>query len=475
MNKKKLSLIIAFCLAASMLAGCGKKVEDGKTQDITENDFTSQEDVVEGTQVTDITGADGETTETQVITDAEGNAVTDDNGQIITITEAQNGENTSVTTGETLSPEEIESIVMAGLETTTTAETTTFLAEASADNTYKFAYETLSDREKKLYDDIVDSAMTLSGRVKDVDDISVKEWAKVFGIVYNQEPQLFWLNKKVRTGRVYCNEIDTDKIKQMQKKIDAEADKLIAQADKKSSVFDKLKVFHDYLVLNSTFKQNEDIYGWNASIYNAFVRTDGQSDIQCAGYAKAMLYLCNKADIPCMVVSGTNKAGNSHAWNKVKVEGEWYNLDCTWDDPVLAKAETDYIRYNYFLVPDKWINNITHFNINTRTVDTDTFKYYDPPAATATAQNYFIKNGYVYNDKESAEKALKAQIDTAVANGTTVTQVMVGSKSVYDAVIMDAKSIQDYAKSKNTKVKGIADGDSSETMLLIEFDVKYNK
>ena len=41
--------------------------------------------------------------------------------------------------------------------------------------------------------------------------------------------------------------------------------------------------------------------------------------------------------------------GGGHAWNKVKVDGSWYNIDLTWDDPVSSRP---ILSYDYFLVSD---------------------------------------------------------------------------------------------------------------------------
>ena len=56
----------------------------------------------------------------------------------------------------------------------------------------------------------------------------------------------------------------------------------------------------------------------------------------CDGMSKAYALMCNIEGIPCVRVIG--KAGKSlqsaggHAWNKVKLGGQWYTVDCTWGD-----------------------------------------------------------------------------------------------------------------------------------------------
>lgn len=50
----------------------------------------------------------------------------------------------------------------------------------------------------------------------------------------------------------------------------------------------------------------------------------------CAGYSRAFQYLMMRLGIPCYYCTGY--AGESHAWNIVKLGDDYYNVDLTWDD-----------------------------------------------------------------------------------------------------------------------------------------------
>lgn len=65
----------------------------------------------------------------------------------------------------------------------------------------------------------------------------------------------------------------------------------------------------------------------------------------CQDYAELFCTMCNRASIPCELVSGS--ARGNHAWNRVYLDGKWQYIDCTWDDPVSA---TPTLRYDYFLI-----------------------------------------------------------------------------------------------------------------------------
>ena len=78
----------------------------------------------------------------------------------------------------------------------------------------------------------------------------------------------------------------------------------------------------------------------------------------CDGYAKAMRLLCGIEGIPCIRITGTftddDGQAVNHAWNKVCIEGVWYNVDATMDAWHVADGNTRYsvINHGYFLVSD---------------------------------------------------------------------------------------------------------------------------
>ncbi|MDE5742005.1 MAG: hypothetical protein K2H90_06110 [Oscillospiraceae bacterium] len=459
--KKKFLSVLAFIMALSMMAaGCSNNTD---TEGADGSDASESIKVIggDGEEGTTVSGGGSEQSAGEIMTDIDGNAVTGVDGNALTVPAETTAENT-----QTLSEEEILAAM--------TSESTTPNLSITRTDTERYGYSTLTADEKKLYDDIVSGIENLRYKICDEDAYSIEEWTKIYGMVYNQEPRLFYMNSKVKVGKLFYTTKSPEAINEMQASIDAVADKLVSEAAGKSSTYEKLKVFHDYLVLNSSFEFSEGDQSYNASIYNAFGSGEPQGNIQCNGYAKAMQYLCDKAGIVSMVVTGETSAGASHAWNVVDVDGKWYNLDCTWDDPLLENANYKNIRYNYFLVPDKWIHEITHMHINQQKLSSGKYiTYFTPPACTETSQNYFIKNGYVYNDFDSADAAIRAEIKKAAENKSRSAHIMVGSKDVYDKIYAKGTEYQNYAK-EFSGVRGINNAACSEEMLVIEFDVLYN-
>lgn len=71
----------------------------------------------------------------------------------------------------------------------------------------------------------------------------------------------------------------------------------------------------------------------------------------CEGYSEAMKLICDRENIPCIIIVGTGNGG-AHAWNYIQMEdGKWYGLDVTWDD----QAST---YYDYFLVGSESVNAV---------------------------------------------------------------------------------------------------------------------
>lgn len=52
----------------------------------------------------------------------------------------------------------------------------------------------------------------------------------------------------------------------------------------------------------------------------------------CQGYAQAFTMIAREAGLESIIVSGDVVNGGPHAWNRVKVDGDWKSLDPTWND-----------------------------------------------------------------------------------------------------------------------------------------------
>ncbi len=101
----------------------------------------------------------------------------------------------------------------------------------------------------------------------------------------------------------------------------------------------------------------------------------------CGGYARAVQYLLQQFGMEATYVTGGN-----HAWNLVRLDGEYYYVDATWGDPTLDGSDLqDHLTYSYFAM--------TTADLQRKyTLDADTLPL---PECIATADNYFYRNGMV--------------------------------------------------------------------------------
>lgn len=355
---------------------------------------------------------------------------------------------------------EVVTEISAETETTSASQSSdTDVTVTDGSELYKsrYAYNTLTDDEKTLYASIVSAAYDFDMSVDVPDGISKNDAFKVCLIVYNEEPQLFWLDSGFTVNmNIVTLKYKTSKsnISSMQEKINANVSPLLAKINAASSDYDKLKLMYDYVVLHNDFSL--DSSGYNPTIYNAFTSS---GELQCAGYAKAIQYLCDKAGIDSTVVVGKNTSGDSHAWNVVKCNGKYYNLDATWGDPMNPSNgkidyNSDYIRYTYFLVPDSIVHDISHLNVNEYNLSSDsTIKLFTPPTANSETYNYFKQEGLYFTDVDEAKEAIKVQIEKAVSNKFQGVQIRV-STDIFSEIFSDKNVLeyQKYAKSLSDDV-----------------------
>ncbi len=108
----------------------------------------------------------------------------------------------------------------------------------------------------------------------------------------------------------------------------------------------KVKALHGYLILNTWYDRAAE---GNLTMSPHFAKQIIFENYGvCDGYSEAFKILLNAAGIECKVIYGDTPYG-LHAWNQVKIDGIWYNVDITWDDP----DDGSKILYDYFCVSDK--------------------------------------------------------------------------------------------------------------------------
>ena len=92
------------------------------------------------------------------------------------------------------------------------------------------------------------------------------------------------------------------------------------------SEFDKALAIHDWLTFNLDYDFT----------YSNYYVEDALTDRRCVcqGYALTFKMMCEMAGLNVIYVTGEGYSGGAwggHAWNQVRIDGKWYNVDLTWD------------------------------------------------------------------------------------------------------------------------------------------------
>ena len=112
------------------------------------------------------------------------------------------------------------------------------------------------------------------------------------------------------------------------------------------------KASYDYMEYNNMNLKEYDHRYADAHDAMGFV-IDGK--IVCDGYAYTYQWLLDYLGVESMVVYGNSTSNGKlegHAWNKVKIDGKWYNIDVCWSDTGCGR--------NYFLKSDDYFKSHYH-------------------------------------------------------------------------------------------------------------------
>lgn len=192
-------------------------------------------------------------------------------------------------------------------------------------------YQMLDEKGQHIYRQIYANANAMTEAFIPIEEVTVPEIKNAMMAVYNDHPELFWLNTtftcKYDNNKV-CAELDLD-YNMTKEELDKASPDFYRSANSiltelaNLSPYEKEVMLHNRLIQDIDYDQSADM---NQSAYSALV--GGKS--VCAGYARAYQYLMQRMGIPCYYCTGY--AGQDHAWNIVALEDGYYNVDVTWDD-----------------------------------------------------------------------------------------------------------------------------------------------
>lgn len=175
---------------------------------------------------------------------------------------------------------------------------------------------------------------------------NINSFVHPFNSFSNIETKYDTLGKiTIKVNKSYTEE----QINAINDKVDDIINKELKNASEKKEI---VKLAHNYIINHSKYdsdKSDKNINNYLSSIaYGPLLQGYGI----CGGYTDAMAIILDRFSIPNFKIISEN-----HIWNAVKIDGKWYHLDLTWDDPVTSDG-SDVLEYNFFLITTKELENL---------------------------------------------------------------------------------------------------------------------
>lgn len=282
--------------------------------------------------------------------------------------------------------------------------------ERDPTNVRMYAYELLSDGEKSVYNTLLQAITNFVGEVTTFEAYVTNDQVnKIIDYIQRDHPENFWFQHGAtfyfdtqthivdRVELRYC--MSPEEAASRQEQIKQAIGPFLESVDENMSDYEvTLRIYEniiklvDYDTIGLERQKKLTIDPTKPddlrSIYGVFVNKKAV----CAGYAKATQYLLNMFGIEC-----TYATSETHAWNLIKLEGDYYHLDTTWGDGSDTKAEknvTDSISYDCFCITTAEV-----LRLKSHTPESS----FPLPECTATKCNYHHRYGLYFRSYDFAK------------------------------------------------------------------------
>lgn len=261
-----------------------------------------------------------------------------------------------------------------------------------------YVYSTLDANTQRVYDEVY---YALDNHLDSIEvgttDLDVLNHA--VKAVYADHGNIFWAS-----GYIYTVETRREKTvalyyapkytfsqeerTALQAQIDIEVDQILSEIadhpDLYTDDYEKAKYLFSYLAENVDYRIDSEN---NQNILSVFLN----KETVCKGYTCAFQYLLNKVGIKSSIITG-DADGQAHTWNLVFLDGAYYYIDVTLGNSVYSDGmdgEKRFVNYTFFCIT-------TDELLMTHSPNSD----FVLPICTATADNYFFREGLYFSDWE---------------------------------------------------------------------------
>lgn len=216
-----------------------------------------------------------------------------------------------------------------------------------------FIYNTvLSPDQQIVYSQVYENIIAFNEHVFKLNvPLSHDDLYITMNAVYNDHPELFWVSTSYKYGYNSSGNVVQLKLNYCISRKDLAMatiafnnaiNNIVERAASMPTDLERERVVHDMICDMATYNALKPSH---QSAYSALV--EGNS--VCAGYSRAFQVACQKLGIICYYVTGVAN-GEEHAWNIVRIGGNYYNVDITGDDTINETLNT--YSYQYFNVSD---------------------------------------------------------------------------------------------------------------------------
>lgn len=353
--------------------------------------------------------------------------------------------------------EEIDSLPGQVAEETTAESDNTESCSLLEEGGSRFAYESLDAQEQIWYGEIEQALGEMTDTVKlstepigqglDEQDID-----RIFQCVLIDHPEIFYT-----TGYTYTKysrgdrtvgidfagtySLPREEAVNKAEEIRERASEWLSDIPSDASEYDKVKAVYEKIIFSTDYDLNASD---NQNIASVFL---GNSSV-CQGYAKATQYLLNHLGVMCTLVQGTVDTGEAHAWNLVRVDGDYYYVDTTWGDASYrmedgsGQEELPEINYDYLCVTTQEL-------LRTHCIESVVAM----PECTATQANYYVREG-VYFTSYDAEQ-MQSIFDRAWESGRTEITLKCADEECYREIcreLIDEQEIFSYMPENSSTI-----------------------
>ena len=309
-----------------------------------------------------------------------------------------------------------------------------------------------TEADRRAYAMIDYSAQSASDAKFTIDnDGTLDDLSAILDLYKGDHPEVFWLNDN--GGYEYIEHdsyteirllysVEGEELIAAKKRLNERTKELLDSMPQGLDKYGKELWLNDLLVgiceYDDEAAEKDEVIANEQNAYGALV--DGKA--VCEGYTRAFQLLCAELGIECVSVNGTSKPEGSdkeenHIWNAVKLDGDWYYVDVTWND---VQAETD----EYELTE---IEKHLYFNITTERLLEDHHisplygsgeeaEYYNAfvPDCTAESCNYFRKSLVSLPSAEDSGEVEEA-LTAAAAEGADTFAFTIGEGENFQSTI----------------------------------------